>query len=100
MKKLLATVSVTVILTGCTISNVNEVGDGQYMVKMHGNAFHSNETLLNDIKEKASKLCGHNNFTLEGPDSLKTNKVKYYDGTRNQTSTSVTLIKIVNCKKA
>lgn len=53
-------------LTGCTFTGANEVAPGEYMITSHGSIFNSREGLLENINQKAAKVCGAKPYHLEG----------------------------------
>ena len=84
-------------LTGCAITNYQEVAPGEYQLTAHGNIFQSKETLLKAIDKKASKLCGERGYTLAGQGALSTAPVvSYYNGQQINAS-SVLLTETARC---
>lgn len=53
-------------LTGCTFTGANEVAPGQYMITSSGSIFNSREGLLENINQKAVKVCKGKPYHLEG----------------------------------
>ncbi len=66
LKKLILTGCITFALTGCTFTGANEIGPGQYMITSHGSIFNSREGLLENINQKAAKVCNGKSYHLEG----------------------------------
>ncbi|WP_339514278.1 hypothetical protein [Pseudomonas sp. RL_15y_Pfl2_60] len=56
-------------LTGCTFTGANEIAPGQYMISSHGSIFNSREGLLENINQKAAKVCNGKPYRLEGDQS-------------------------------
>lgn len=84
-------------LTGCAITNSQEVAPGEYRLTAHGNIFQSKETLLKAIDKKASKLCGERGYTLAGEGALSTAPVvSYYNGQQINAS-AVLLTETARC---
>ena len=84
-------------LTGCAITNSQEVAPGEYRLTAHGNIFQSKETLLKAIDKKASKLCGERGYTLAGQGALSTEPVvSYYNGQQINAS-AVLLTETARC---
>lgn len=53
-------------LAGCTFTSVDKVGPGEYMLTNSGSVFNSREGMLEDINQKAKKLCNGKPYRLEG----------------------------------
>ena len=66
LKKLLSLGCITLALTGCTFTGANEVAPGEYMINSHGSIFNSREGLLENINQKAAKVCNGKPYRLEG----------------------------------
>ncbi|QCI11881.1 hypothetical protein E6B08_11155 [Pseudomonas putida] len=66
MKKFALIASLTLSLTGCTFTGANEVAPGQFMITSHGSIFNSREGLLENINQKAKKVCEGKPYHLEG----------------------------------
>lgn len=66
LKKLLLLGFMTWTLTGCTFTGANEVAPGEYMITSHGSIFNSREGLLENINQKAAKVCDKKPYHLEG----------------------------------
>ncbi len=66
MKKLLLLGCITATLTGCTFTGANEVAPGEYMITSHGSIFNSREGLLENINQKATKVCNGRPYHLVG----------------------------------
>ncbi|MBK5438296.1 MULTISPECIES: hypothetical protein [unclassified Pseudomonas] len=66
MKKLLLSGSVALLLTGCTFTGAYEVTPGVYMITSHGSIFNSREGMLENINQKAAKVCDGKPYHLEG----------------------------------
>lgn len=66
MKKLLFIASLTLGLTGCTFTGANEVAPSEFMITSHGSIFNSREGLLENINQKAAKVCEGRAYHLEG----------------------------------
>ncbi|MCS4313238.1 hypothetical protein M2397_003546 [Pseudomonas sp. BIGb0381] len=66
MKKLLLLGCITATLTGCTFTGANEVAPGEYMITSHGSIFNSREGLLENINQKAGKVCNGRPYHLVG----------------------------------
>jgi len=87
-------------LTGCAITNYQEVAPGEYRLTAHGNIFQSKETLLKSIDNKASKLCGERGYALAGEGALSTEPVvSYYNGQQINAS-AVLLTETARCGSA
>lgn len=88
------------LLTGCAITNYQEVAPGEYRLTAHGNIFQSKETLLKSIDKKASKLCGERGYALAGEGALSTEPVvSYYNGQQINAS-AVLLTETARCGSA
>lgn len=84
-------------LTGCAITNYQEVAPGEYRLTAHGNIFQSKETLLKAIDKKASKLCGERGYALAGQGALSAEPVvSYYKGQQINAS-AVLLTETARC---
>lgn len=66
VKKLLLLGCIASALTGCTFTGANEVAPGEYMITSHGSIFNSREGLLENINQKAAKVCEGKPYHLEG----------------------------------
>lgn len=66
VKKRLLLGCITATLTGCTFTGANEVAPGEYMITSHGSIFNSREGLLENINQKAAKVCDGKPYHLEG----------------------------------
>ncbi|UCJ18872.1 hypothetical protein K5Q02_11115 [Pseudomonas sp. MM211] len=87
-------------LTGCAITNYQEVAPGEYRLTAHGNIFQSKEALLKAIDKKASKLCGERGYALAGQGALSTEPVvSYYNGQQINAS-AVLLTETARCGNA
>lgn len=66
LKKILLTGCLALALTGCTFTGANEIAPGQYMITSHGSIFNSREGMLENINQKAAKVCNGKPYHLEG----------------------------------
>lgn len=66
VKKLLLLGCISSALTGCTFTGANEVAPGEFMITSHGSIFNSREGLLENINQKAAKVCDGKPYHLEG----------------------------------
>lgn len=66
MKKMLLTGCISFALTGCTFTGADEIAPGQYMITSHGSIFNSREGMLENINQKAAKVCNGKRYHLEG----------------------------------
>jgi hypothetical protein len=66
LKKPLLIASLALGLSGCTFTGANEVAPGQFMITSHGSVFNSREGLLENINQKAAKVCEGKPYHLEG----------------------------------
>lgn len=66
LKNILLTGCITFVLTGCTFTGANEIAPGQYMITSHGSIFNSREGMLENINQKATKVCNGKPYHLEG----------------------------------
>jgi len=56
----------SVIVSGCTFTAVNEIEPGKYYISSSGSVFNSREGLLENINTKAKKACDNKPYKLEG----------------------------------
>lgn len=66
MKKALLAACIASLLTGCTFTAAHETAPGEYMITSHGSIFNSREGMLENINEKAAKVCNGKPYHLEG----------------------------------
>ncbi|MBA6145510.1 hypothetical protein M9Y56_20185 [Pseudomonas juntendi] len=66
LKKFTLITSLSLGLTGCTFTGANEVAPDQFMITSHGSIFDSREGLLENINQKAEKVCEGKPYHLEG----------------------------------
>lgn len=66
LKKLLSIGCITLALSGCTFTGANEIAPGQYMITSHGSIFNSRAGMLENINDKAAKVCEGKGYHLEG----------------------------------
>lgn len=59
-------------LAGCTFTSVDKVGPGEYMLTNSGSVFNSREGMLEDINQKAKKVCNGKPYRLEGNADTRT----------------------------
>jgi len=96
VKKQILVVSVALI-SGCTFMNVNELGNNRYSVTSHGNIFHSKATLEKDIEEKAIKLCGADNYKIDGDSTMSKTRYSVNTGGVNAPSGENSLNRTIEC---
>jgi len=65
MKKFLPLAGFCLALAGCTFTAADKLGPGQYQITSSGSIFNSREGLLENINQKAAKVCG-GKYHLEG----------------------------------
>lgn len=93
MKKIIPLVF---ILTGCTFYNVNEVGEDTYRISGSASALKSRSAIIENIKNKATKVCGNDNYEFIDPATGWVNP--NYSG--NPANTSQTITMTVKCNKS
>ena len=93
MKKI---IPLALILTGCTFYNVNEVGEDTYKISGSASALKSRSAIVENIKNKASKVCGDDDF--EFVDQVTGRINPNYSG--NPANTSQTITMTVKCNKS
>ena len=94
MNKLLFLVPLFVSLSACTFYNVSEVEEGIYEIKGHASALKSKAAILENMKNKATKVCKGAEFDIVDPATGQVNK-NYSD---NIASTSQTVSMTIKCK--
>jgi len=66
LKTLIIAFGLILLLTSCSVSwtSQDDIEPGQYMIRVDGNAFSKPSELKEKIVERATKLCGENNYTI------------------------------------
>jgi hypothetical protein len=66
VKNLLLAGCIASVLGGCTFTGADQIAPGQYMITSHGSVFNSREGMLENINQKAAKVCNGKRYRLEG----------------------------------
>lgn len=93
MKK---TIPLFLILTGCTFYNVNEMGGDTYSISGSASVLKSRSAIIENIKNKAAKVCGNDNYEFIDPATGTVNP--NYSG--NLANTSQTITMTIKCNKS
>ncbi|WP_263262193.1 hypothetical protein [Pseudomonas sp. RIT-PI-S] len=66
MRRELITVGILLTLAGCTFTGADAIAPDQYMIKSYGSIFNSRAGMLENINQKAAKVCGGKKYHLVG----------------------------------